>query len=270
MRTFSVSEVNLLKKIVFWLFFNLIVINLFTVSCFGEELKIPMLMYHNINDDYNIKDRTVEMSKNEFVSQMKAIKEEGYETISFYEYIDYVNGKAELPEKPIIITFDDGYLNNYTVAFPILKEMNMKATIFIITGRMGMQNGVKYPHFTWQQAKEMEESGLIDIESHTNFHNELDKISNLNVIYELRKSKYLIDRHLGKNTSILAYPYGYYNDAVIKAAESAGYLAAVRIRTEKPGVNTKNQGVYELKRITAYGGMSGQDMIDSINYNMAY
>lgn len=259
-----------MKKI---LIFTLAIFLVFPTIAFAngsEELKIPILMYHNINDEYDVKDRTVEMSVSEFKDQMEAITKEGYESISLYQYVDYVSGKCDLPEKPIIITFDDGYLNNYTVAFPILKEMNIKATIFIITGRMGMQSGVKYPHFTWEQAKEMEDSGLIDIESHTNFHNELNNISYSNVAFELRKSKYLIDKYLNKNTSFLAYPYGFYNEYVKTAAEKAGYLASVRIISKNPGVNTKEQNIYELKRITAYGGMSGKDLIDSINRNMNY
>ncbi len=258
-----------LKKI--FLILLIISICLSQTVVFAESnLKIPIIMYHNINDNYSIEDSTVEMAKDEFYDQLRAIKNEGYTTITFDEYISYALGETKLPEKPIILTFDDGYLNNYTVAYPILKEMGMKATIFIITERMGMQNGVKYPHFTWDQAKEMEGSGVIDIESHTNYHNELDKISYSSLAFELRKSKFLIDKHLNKNTKVLAYPYGFYNDDVIKMAKASGYKACVRIESVNPGVNTKDQCLYELKRITAYGNMTGRDLIHSINYNMDY
>lgn len=253
------------------LFLTVFIVLFFENAVFAEDnIKIPILMYHNINDNYNVVDRTVEMTVDEFKDQMSAIKTEGYTPISFGEYFEYKNGSGKLPDKPIIITFDDGYLNNYTVAYPFLKEMNMKATIFIITGRMGMQNGVKYPHFTWEQAKQMQDSGIIDIESHTDFHNELNNISQADVNYELRMSRYLIYKNLGKVPTVLAYPYGYYNEYVMQAAKSAGYLGCVRIVTENPGVNTLEQNPYELKRITAYGGMNGAELIDSIKYNMNY
>ena len=97
---------------------------------------------------------------------MQYIKDRGYEPISFEQLIEYHENRRELPEKPIIITFDDGYLSNYELAYPILKEFNFKAAIFVIGVSFGNKD-LAYPHFGWAEAREMKASGLVSIESHT-------------------------------------------------------------------------------------------------------
>lgn len=249
-----------MKKIVMLVLAVLII----HTQCFAQELRLPVLMYHNINDKYDSRNTNVEMSASEFKNQMTALKEEGYTTIFFDEYLNYILGKSELPSKPILVTFDDGYLNNYTVAFPILKELGMKATIFVITGRMGVDGVVTYPHFTWEQAKMMYDSGMIDIQSHTHFHSELVNLSRNDLVLELRKSKYLIEKNLGKRVNVLAFPYGFSNVAVRNEARLAGYEACVEINDKVPKVNSENSSQYKLCRITAYGGVSGKELVKKI------
>lgn len=246
----------------------LILCLLFSFNVSAKEVKVPVLMYHNINDNYKLENSNIEISNDMFMEHLEAIHQAGFTTITFDEYVAYSNGEGTLPAKPILLTFDDGYLNNYTNAYPMLKKMNMKATIFIVTGRMGMQGGVVYPHFTWEQAKEMEESGYIDIQSHTYFHNDLTAISRENLIYELRKSRFLIYKYLGKKAEYLAYPYGNFNDEVKMSAKEAGYEACVEIKLGYPGVNKLGDDLYQMKRITAFGTMTGEDLIDTININL--
>lgn len=241
---------------------------LLSVTVSANEPAVPVLMYHNINDNYREENSNIEISNGAFAEHLEYIKKEGYTTITVDEYVKYLNGEGKLPSKPIIITFDDGYLNNYTNAYPLLKKMDMKATIFIVTGRMGMQGGVVYPHFTWDQAKEMEDSGIIDIQSHTYFHNDLTAISSENLTYELRKSRFLIYKYLGKKADYLAYPYGNFNEIVKQASKDAGYKACVEIKLGYPGVNRTGDDLFQLKRITAFGTMSGQDLIDTIKINL--
>ena len=231
---------------------------------------VPSLMYHNINDVYYTKNLSVEISGEMFKEHMETLKENGYTSIFFDEYLSAVKGETKLPEKPILITFDDGYLNNYTVGFPILKEAQMKATIFIVTGRMGLQGAVTYPHFTWQQAKEMQESGFIDIQSHTQYHSHLPEISKANLILELRKSKFVIEKNLNKKVNILAYPYGEWNETVIEAVKKAGYDACVLADPVDAGVNRLNENTYLMKRITVYGHMTGDELIKEIKKNESW
>ncbi len=238
------------------------------VSVFADSsITVPSLMYHNINDIYDAKNSSVEISGDMFREHMSRLKKEGYTAIFFDEYLAAVNGTSKLPEKPILITFDDGYLNNYTVGFPILKDTGMKATIFIVTGRMGLQGAVTYPHFTWQQAKEMVNSGIVDIQSHTQYHSHLPIVSYSNLLLELRKSKFVIEKNLNKKVNILAYPYGEWNDIVINTAKKAGYEACVLADPVDPGVNRLNENTYLMKRITVYGHITGDELIDEIRKN---
>ncbi len=242
----------------------LIVFLTVTFNCSAQELELPILMYHNINDEYENHNKNVEMSSQDFISQMTALKDYGYTTIFFEDYINYLTYGTELPPKPILVTFDDGYLNNYTVAYPILKQLGMKATIFIVTGRMGVDGVVTYPHFTWEQAKIMENSGVIDIQSHTNYHGELINLSKNDVILELRKSKYLIEKNLNKKVIALAYPYGFSNQVVRNEARIAGYSVCVEINDKVPKVNSSTTDPFKLCRITAHGGVSGEELIKII------
>lgn len=233
----------------------------------SAQTTVPILMYHNINPSYSPDRALVEMTQAEFKDQMTALLDNEYTPISLYDYKDWVNGEKNLPEKPVIITFDDGYLNNYTHAFPIIKELKIPVTIFVITGRMGMSDGVVYPHFTWEQAIEMENSGFVDIESHTNLHSDFHFADEKSMILELRLSKYLFKKYMNKDVEFLAYPYGHFNDKVKIEAEKAGYSACVKTDNTELSANKKDTDVYALKRITACGGMTGNELIRQIEYS---
>ena len=256
----------------FKLLVSVIILVIYSNLAFATQIKtnIPALMYHNINADYDGKRASVEITPERFKEHMVTLKNEGYTAIFFDEYVSYLNGKTSLPEKPILITFDDGYLNNYTLGFPILKETGMKATIFIITGRMGLQGDVTFPHFTWEQALEMEKSGFVDIQSHTQYHGYLTKMSDASAVLELRKSKYSIEKNLNKKVEFLAYPYGDCNEEIIEIAKKAGYKAAVLAEPIEAGVNRWGENPFLTKRITVYGNMSGETLIKEIKKNESW
>lgn len=133
------------------------------------QVSVPILMYHHLADESN---GASCMSTALFEQHMDALCAAGYHTVSFADLINFVEHGTDLPEKPIVITFDDGYLSNYEIAYPILQARDMKATIFIIGVSVGKTTykDTSYPitpHFTYEQAKEMVDSGLIEIQSHT-------------------------------------------------------------------------------------------------------
>lgn len=135
----------------------------------GESIKVPILLFHHFSESSN--DSSVIKVSN-FELHIKTLLENGYNMVTVTDLWNYVYNGIKLPENPICITFDDGYLSNYEIAFPILKKYNAKATIFIIGNSVGKD---KYkdtdsniiPHFDWLQAKEMVDSKVIDIQSHT-------------------------------------------------------------------------------------------------------
>lgn len=122
---------------------------------------IPVLMYHDFQENITKEQESAVVHPKLFEEQIKTLLKNGYIPVDFYDLLLYKQGKGGLPNKPFIITADDGYLSNYTTAYPILKKYNVPATFFVSTRYVGVN--LYSPHFTWEQAKEMEESGLIDI-----------------------------------------------------------------------------------------------------------
>lgn len=131
---------------------------------------VPVLMYHHIDEEGN---DDVNISSELFEAQMAALAEEGYTAVFPDDLAAYVYEGKALPDKPVVITFDDGYLSNYEYAWPILEKYGMKATIFVIGSTIGNTEHYKdtdypiTPHFSYEQGAEMVASGVISIQSHT-------------------------------------------------------------------------------------------------------
>jgi peptidoglycan/xylan/chitin deacetylase (PgdA/CDA1 family) len=226
---------------------------------------LPILMYHEIQKNL-IEEASTIISYKKFKEDMLWLKNNGYNTVFFKDVINYIKGKEALPDKPILITFDDGYLSNYEYAYPLLKELNMKATIFII-GWSVDSNTHKYnitpfyPHFNWKQAKEMYDSGYIDIQSHTfDLHKKIIEEENgrkgLSQIQDESYHDYvnllkndsntmqnLFDKYLGCKIYALSYPYGEYSFNTPKAMKQLGIKATV---TTEYGTNNIYVGMYNL------------------------
>ncbi len=239
----------------------------------AETVKVPILLYHHISDEFDHSNAISIISPKDFRLHMTAIKTQ-YTPISLREYVEFVNcrdGSKTIPTNPIIVTFDDGYLSNYEIAYPILKELEIPATIFVVTDTVGAVAGegkVNYTHFTWEQAKEMQSSGLIDIQSHTNDHVKLGEIDRDTVSYELRKSKYLIEKNVGNTVDMIAYPYGSYSDEAIEASAKAGYTAQCLVGDDATDidyeVNIPRDGVNNMTRITVSGLMGNVNVIELV------
>ncbi len=175
---------------------------------------------------------------------MKYLHDSGFTTISLDQLYDAYQGKAVLPEKPIVLTFDDGYPDNYTVAFPVLKQNNFKATFFVSTGAVGP--GM----MTWDQLKEMQEYGM-SIESHTVNHFDLRTLAPAQQRKELAGSKQAIESKLGTKVKFFCYPSGKYNDVTLKILNEFGYKLAV---TTVYGNAKLGDPLLQLKRIRINGG----------------
>jgi len=245
---------------------NVILLNAKNATAEAQDVKIPILLYHHIMYNYNPQDALINISPDELTRHLVALKNNGYTSITFDDYYDYTQGIRALPDKPIIISFDDGYLSNYEYGYKILKDLGMKATIFVITSTVGATENVSYPHFTWEQAKEMEKSGVIDIESHSYSHKEMGNMDAASIQRELRLSKYLIEENLNKEVTVFAYPYGSFSELTQKLATFAGYK--LQCKVGDLGYNTKNSPLNELKRITISGTTTDQGLIDQINSNL--
>lgn len=252
-----------------------------------DEVQVPILMYHHFVTDPS-QENSLCISPEKFKSDLLALKNAGYETVSFKEILDYVHQGIDLPEKPIIITIDDGYESNYEYAYPILQELGMKATIFVIGWSVGE---TKYrdkdhdiiPHFSWEEAKEMVESGLIDIQNHTYDMHEIDETKapyrkgvlqrkdedlesySIDFTTDILKLHELINSHLGYEAKVLAYPYGIYSTQSEQLLSSIGYHVTL---TTKNGLNIiqrqKPESLFALKRFNVGYDLSSEELVKLI------
>lgn len=203
----------------------------------SANISIPVFCYHSVNpNSYNNAIITPKRLK----AHLTFIKNKGFTTLSISDLSKYLSNNAELPEKSILITFDDGYMDNYYYAFPILKELNMKATIFCIT------NALDGNYYLSKDAIKTMSSHSIDIESHTYRHNKLTSLSYEDQLNELQKSKKDLETITGKKITAIAYPYGEYNENTIKAASTAGYKLGF---TTQNGFIHQKDSVLKLNRI---------------------
>ena len=206
----------------------------------GDNLKIVVLNYHKVDD----KNLALSIAPQDFDQQMEYLAEEGYHTITPDQLLDYLEFDKELPEKPVLITFDDGYEDNYKNAYPILKKYGFKATIFVITDYLNV-----YPNYiTWNQAKEMNKNG-ITIASHTMQHKSMTTLTDEEIQKELEGSAKAINYHLGKQSQYVAYPTGTYNLHIARLVKESGYRAAFSI---KYGNVDKASNLYALERVPIF------------------
>ncbi len=191
----------------------------------GRFLRVPILTYHYIGNNPNPADKTrdnLSVAPDIFEAQMKYLVQNGYNTISLDTLYAALKDNVTLPPKPIILTFDDGYIDFYVNAFPILRQYDLHATSFIPTGLMDQGY---YLH--WSQIKEMDSTGLISFQAHSVNHPNLVALSDDQLKYQLIESKKKLEAELGKPVNFMAYPFGISDTRVWQTAQSAGYLGSV-------------------------------------------
>lgn len=231
---------------------SLVVTNIQVVEAKAEELSIPILMYHNLTYNDKVSDG-LNVPRERFEEQIQYLKIHGYNTIDFHELGRYFKGEIELPPNPIIITFDDGYVTNYTYGYPILKKYGYKATVFMITDYIG-----KDGYLNIDMLKKMETEGVFDVQSHSVNHlYELSSTSTDKMIYEVKTSKDALDEILDKNVNVFCYPFGKNSEKLKNVLKDQGYKFAVT--TKYGGVN-KNDDYFRLNRLRVFGTDSGKTL----------
>lgn len=221
---------------------------------------IPVLMYHDFQEDITEEQASAVVHPDLFEDQLKILLESGYTPINFKDLNSYIGGEGGLPLKPIIITADDGYLSNYETAFPILKKYQVPATFFVTTRYVGVDT--MSAHFTWDQAKEMEESGLIDIQSHSHGHMLLSTIPDDEIRHQVDVSFGIIEQKLGRrDVKVLAYPQFYCSDNTkrILGEEEVDLQITRLARGRKPATEPDN-----IQRIHVANDTSPEELIKAI------
>jgi peptidoglycan/xylan/chitin deacetylase (PgdA/CDA1 family) len=178
-----------------------------------------------------------------FERQMRFLKERHYNVVALETLIPYLRDGKKIPPKTVAITFDDGYKNNYTYAFPILKRYQFPATIFIIVEEVGRPLN---DHLSWDEMKEMQDSGLVFFGSHAMGPDPLYKIKTEDELHrQIFDSKKILEKRLGREVAVFSYPEGAFDEHVLGLVREAGYQMAV---ATSPGKETANNDLFALKR----------------------
>jgi len=215
-------------------------------------MQVPVLAYHKIDEPTaDIKLRGAFTSPRNFARQMRYLKRRNYEFYTASELIDFYNENGVFPPKAVTLTFDDGWKDNYTNAFPIMREFGINATIFLVPSCIGEMSAKvvadgegERQHLSREDILEMSEYG-IEFGSHTLNHKLLHQVSDEEVEFEVMESKKVIENILCKPCRVFAYPAGFFTDAAQDAVKRAGYIAAFStVYGELENIN-----LYALNRI---------------------
>ena len=198
------------------------------------------------------------VSRRGFERQMQYLVARGYHTVSLDDLHEWQMGRKELPAKSVVLTFDDGEESQYQYAYPVLQKYGLHATVFVVTSRVGtLWDGMRC--IDWPRLREMQRSGVFDIESHTHdMHYKVGPPNHLEPVYlaasedptahavgtrwdtmlfdDLAQSRMTIEREIGRTPHYLAWPYGFGNPAVDQVAIEAGFTrtCALRARPNRP------------------------------------
>jgi peptidoglycan/xylan/chitin deacetylase (PgdA/CDA1 family) len=227
-----------------------------------RTVRVPILMYHYISvppPDADIYRLDLSVTPAAFEAQMEYLAAEGYHPIRVSDLADHLLNGTLLPPKPIVLTFDDGYDDNYENAFPVLKKYKFPATFFVITQFV---DDKKPAYMTWDQLEEMAIEGM-EIGSHTLDHIDLRGKPRSVQASELVGSKAMIESRIGTPVKSFCYPSGSYDAQTIGILRSTGYLAAT---TEIQGTYQSTRDLYQLRRIRVRGSYSVADFAYWLKY----
>ncbi len=214
-------------------------------------------MYHAVEDALRPpKYKHFYVLADEFAGQMRMLKRASYTPISFDTLANARAGMGSMPQKPVLLTFDDGYANLKTNVHPLLCQLGFPYTVFLVSERVGKTNewvvGEGYeatPLLTWDEVQDMQAEGGVDFQAHTATHPKLVEITPREVQREMTDSKDTLEQKLQKPIRTLCYPYGSFNEAVMDMAGEAGYTQAVT--TEFGRVRAADHAL-RLPRISVY------------------
>jgi len=229
----------------------------------ARQVRVPILMYHHIAvppPDADIYRRDLSVTPENFAAQLQYLAEQGYQTITLYDLVYHLALDWPLPSKPIILTFDDGYRDNYTYAFPLLQEYDFVGTFFILTEPIDQKNE---EYLTWNQVREMNAAGM-DIEVHGRTHRDLRDRDTDFLIWEIVGPQEIIEARIHHQPRFFCYPSGEYDDSVIAILKSAYFWGAVTI---EQGTLHTTEGLFEIQRIRTKGADTLEDFVAKLEWD---
>ena len=257
----------------------------FTYSPSAQTQKsadVVILMYHSILKSSNGSKYIV--SPTAFENDLKFLSENGYKTVLMQDLIDFVYEGTSLPEKSVVLTFDDGYYNNYVYIYPLLKRYNAKAVISIVgeyTDEYSNNNDthVNYAHLSWDNLREMSESGLVEIQNHTYALHSYDKgrkgcsiksgesveAYTEMLTKDIGRLQNECLENLGKAPEVFTYPFGFICDESYDIVKNLGFRASLSCREGLNTIERRPEQLYLLKRYLRTPRRGAADIISQLN-----
>lgn len=203
---------------------------------------VPVIMYHSVSDNAASGELApLRITIENFKAEMKYLKDNGYTTLTMDELNDFLTNNKQIPEKSVVLTFDDGYEDTYTNVYPILKQYGFKATVFMLASAVDSSSN----YLNSAQLKELQQNG-VDIESGTDEDVKLSNLSAEVQLQDLKQAKSKLEGILNKTVNYVSYPYGSYNQNTLVQAKAAGYVLGL----SRDGKWTyKTDDKYKLSRV---------------------
>jgi peptidoglycan/xylan/chitin deacetylase (PgdA/CDA1 family) len=222
----------------------------------SQKKKVPILMYHSISDRATRKFKQFTVSPALFAGHVAYLHQHAYTPITVTQFVNALIQKDSLspalPERPVVLTFDDGFADFFTEALPVLRQFGFTGTLYVATAFINgtscwlqREGETTRPMLTWEQLAEISTCG-IECGTHTHSHLQLDTLSISEAQGEIMQSKKLLEHRLGQKVSSLAYPYGYYTAAVRRLVQEAGFTSACAV---KHTLATETTDLFALARL---------------------
>jgi peptidoglycan/xylan/chitin deacetylase (PgdA/CDA1 family) len=226
----------------------------------AAPLRVPVLMYHEIADISATPSRLA-VSPDDFADQLAYLRDAGFNALTAGELAAHLgDGVGVLPERPVVLTFDDGYGDFHSCALPLLKQNGFTGTLFMTTGWLGKE-GESKRMLNWRELEEVQQSG-IEIGAHTVRHPQLDQLPERLAREELHASKSELEDHLGLAIPGLAYPFGYSNAMVRDVARELGYAYGYAVGN---AITTASKDKFTFPRLTVRRSTSMEEFRRMVN-----
>ena len=219
----------------------------FTHQPLPPASSVPILCYHNISVDDNRKNNVLSISRAQLNEQLKALADSGYHSILPDQLYAYMTAGKSLPARPIMITFDDTHAAHFSIAAPLLQQYGFKAVFFIMTVPIA-----KPGYMNASQIKALSDMGHV-IGAHTWDHPHAKNLRSSDRERQFVNPKRVLEKITGKRVEYIAYPFGEWNDTIIRDIQSSGYRAAFQLT----GKVSPGKRLYTIRRIMVNGSWSG-------------
>ncbi|WP_328497307.1 polysaccharide deacetylase family protein [Streptomyces sp. NBC_00414] len=215
----------------------------------SREPRVPILMYHAVSKMPNDATRALSVTPEAFHEQMAVLSGSGFTPVDTADLARSWRTSGPLPDRPVLITFDDGYAGVHRHALPVLSRHGFAATLFVSTGWLRGEydtGGGLDEMLDWDQVRELAATG-VEIGGHSHTHPQLDQLSDDALRFEVRRCREIVSDELGVRPDSFAYPYGYSSRRVRRAVREAGFAQSLAVGN---ALARRRQGPYALRRVT--------------------